>query len=85
MVIIKEVVVSLNFSAITKCQHPNLVTLLDAFKYKKTILVVMEYTTTSLERVMAADLILKEIHVSTVCSQVRLFTPLIPPLNSADI
>jgi hypothetical protein len=83
MVIIEEVV-SLNFSAIIKCQHPNLVTLFDVFKYKKTILVI-EYTTTSLERVIAADLILKEINVSTVCSQVRLSTPLIPPLNSADI
>ena len=68
-VVVKEIVGSLDFDNLAKCRHPNLVRLL-AYEYEKMTLVVMEYTVTSLEQVMATDLKLEEIHVSTVCSQV---------------
>ena len=71
MAMIKEVKSLLDLSSLSRCRHPNLVEILEIYEYEKATMVVIEYVATSLENVIAVDLKLEEIHILTVCNQVR--------------
>ena len=71
MVTVKDVDLALSSSTVFSYRHQNLVEVIALYKFQGKTLVISEYAQVSLKRVIAIPLDLEEIHVSTICNQVR--------------
>jgi hypothetical protein len=75
MVTVKEVNLALPSSTVLSYRHQNLVEIIELYKFEGKTLLISEYAQVSLKRVIAIPLDLKEVHISTICSQARLTYP----------
>jgi hypothetical protein len=71
VVVIKELL-SDNFMELRKCQHENLLAIMEVYRFQGVFFVITDYTAATLKQVIAIPLPLKELHVSATCRQVRL-------------
>ena len=69
MVVVKELL-SDNFMELRKCQHDNLLTILEIYLFQGIYFVITDYTAVTLKQVIAIPLPLEELHVSATCRQV---------------
>ena len=72
MVTVKDVNLALPSSTVLGYRHQNLVEVIELYKFEEKTFLISEYAQVSLKRVIAIPLDLEEVHVSTICSQVRL-------------
>jgi len=69
MVIIKELV-SDSFIELRKCQHENLLSIIEIYRFQNVFFVITDYTAATLKQVIAIPLPIEELHVSATCRQV---------------
>ena len=69
MVVIKELL-SDNFMELRKCQHENLLTTIEVYRFQGVFFVITDYTAATLKQVISIPLHLEELHVSATCRQV---------------
>ncbi|PVH67290.1 hypothetical protein DL98DRAFT_600723 [Cadophora sp. DSE1049] len=53
-----------------KCQHENLLAILEVYRFRGVFFVITDYTAATLKQVIAIPLPLEELHVSATCRQV---------------
>ena len=70
VVVIKELQ-SDSFMEMRKCQHENLLAILEVYRFQGVFFVITDYTAATLKHVIAIPLPLEELHVSATCRQVR--------------
>lgn len=70
MVVIKELL-SDNFMELRKCQHENLLAIVEVYRSQGVFSVVTDYIAATLKQVIAIPLPLEELYVSVICRQVR--------------
>jgi hypothetical protein len=60
-----------DFKQFRSCQHKNLLTIIEAYRFEGQIFAITDYTATSLVHIIAIPLQLEELHVSATCRQGR--------------
>ncbi|CZT53524.1 uncharacterized protein RSE6_15145 [Rhynchosporium secalis] len=69
MVTIKEIL-SDSFMELRKCQHENLLAIVEVYRFQGVFFVITDYTVITLKQIIAIPLPLEESHVSATCRQV---------------
>ncbi|KAG4410875.1 hypothetical protein IFR04_015987 [Cadophora malorum] len=69
VVVIKELQ-SDSFMEMRKCQHENLLAIVEVYRFQGVFFVITDYTAATLKQVIAIPLPLEELHVSATCRQV---------------
>ncbi|KAH9205162.1 hypothetical protein DL95DRAFT_417642 [Leptodontidium sp. 2 PMI_412] len=70
VVVIKELV-SHDFLELRKCQHENLLAIMEVYRFQGVFFIITDYTAATLKQIIAIPLPLEERHVSATCRLVH--------------
>lgn len=69
MVAVKKLL-SDNFMELRKCQHKNLLAIMQVYRFQGAFFIITDYTAATLKQIIAIPLPLEELHISATCRQV---------------
>ena len=58
-----------NLKELGKCQHDNLLTIIELYRFEGIFFVITDYTVATLKQIIAIPLPLEELHISATCRQ----------------